>query len=138
MNLRFHKGEEAATGFTEEEKDAGCSFPDGVLKGNRICSRKHELATALMNLRRLKPATTALRITFNSSAGKWTHRSTGNRDQRANLTKEPQMNAIMVLYPYKNEGMWVFDDERTGLVCRPTNNFNKSKLGRHMVAFRFF
>ena len=29
------------------------------------------------------------------------------------------MNAIMVLYPYKHEGMWVFDDERTDLVREP-------------------
>ena len=29
------------------------------------------------------------------------------------------MNVIMVLYPYKHEGLWVFDDERTGLVREP-------------------
>ena len=29
------------------------------------------------------------------------------------------VNAIMVLYPYKHEGMWVFDDERTDLVREP-------------------
>lgn len=29
------------------------------------------------------------------------------------------MNAIMVIYPYKYEGMWVFDDEKTKLVREP-------------------
>lgn len=29
------------------------------------------------------------------------------------------MNAIMVIYPYKHEGMWVFDDERAGLEREP-------------------
>ena len=29
------------------------------------------------------------------------------------------VNAIMVIYPYKHEGMWVFDDERTCLVREP-------------------
>jgi hypothetical protein len=29
------------------------------------------------------------------------------------------MNAINVIYPYKHEGMWVFDDERTGLIQEP-------------------
>lgn len=29
------------------------------------------------------------------------------------------MNAISVLFPYKYEGMWVFDDERTGLHREP-------------------
>ena len=28
-------------------------------------------------------------------------------------------NSIMVLKPYKREGMWVFDDEKTGLVREP-------------------
>ncbi len=28
-------------------------------------------------------------------------------------------NSIMVLKPYKWEGMWVFDDEKTGLVREP-------------------
>ena len=28
-------------------------------------------------------------------------------------------NSIMVLKPYKWEGMWVFDDDRTGLVREP-------------------
>jgi hypothetical protein len=28
-------------------------------------------------------------------------------------------NAIAVIYPYKHEGMWVFDDERVGLVQEP-------------------
>lgn len=29
------------------------------------------------------------------------------------------MNAIQVIYPYKHEGLWVFDDERTGLDKEP-------------------
>ncbi len=29
------------------------------------------------------------------------------------------MNAIMVIHPYRFEGMWVFDDERVGLVREP-------------------
>ena len=29
------------------------------------------------------------------------------------------MNAISVLFPYKYEGMWVFDDERVGLRREP-------------------
>lgn len=29
------------------------------------------------------------------------------------------MNAISVLFPYKYEGMWVFDDERAGLSREP-------------------
>jgi hypothetical protein len=28
-------------------------------------------------------------------------------------------NSIMVLKPYKREGMWVFDDDKTGLVREP-------------------
>lgn len=28
-------------------------------------------------------------------------------------------NAINVIYPYKNEGMWVFDDEKVGLDKEP-------------------
>ena len=28
-------------------------------------------------------------------------------------------NSIMVVKPYKWEGMWVFDDEKTGLVREP-------------------
>ena len=29
------------------------------------------------------------------------------------------MNAIMVLFPYRYEGMWVFDDPDVGLRCEP-------------------
>ena len=29
------------------------------------------------------------------------------------------MNAIMVIHPYKYEGLWVFDDEKVGLVKEP-------------------
>jgi len=29
------------------------------------------------------------------------------------------MNAISVIHPYKYEGMWVFDDEKVGLVQEP-------------------
>jgi hypothetical protein len=29
------------------------------------------------------------------------------------------MNAIMAIYPYKDSGLWVFDDERAGLVKEP-------------------
>ena len=29
------------------------------------------------------------------------------------------MNAMMVLFPYKYEDMWVFDDPRVGLVQEP-------------------
>jgi len=29
------------------------------------------------------------------------------------------MNAILVIHPYKYEGMWVFDDARVGLVQEP-------------------
>lgn len=29
------------------------------------------------------------------------------------------VNAIMVIHPYKYEGMWVFDDEKVGLVQEP-------------------
>jgi len=29
------------------------------------------------------------------------------------------MNAIHVIYPYKHAGLWVFDDERTGLDKEP-------------------
>ena len=29
------------------------------------------------------------------------------------------MNAIRVIHPYKHEGMWVFDDEKVGLVQEP-------------------
>jgi hypothetical protein len=28
-------------------------------------------------------------------------------------------NAIMAIYPYKHQGLWVFDDEATGLVREP-------------------
>ncbi len=28
-------------------------------------------------------------------------------------------NAMMVIYPYRHEGMWVFDDDRVGLVREP-------------------
>ena len=28
-------------------------------------------------------------------------------------------NAMMVIYPYRLEGLWVFDDERVGLVREP-------------------
>jgi len=28
-------------------------------------------------------------------------------------------NAIMVIYPYKHQGVWVFDDEIVGLVQEP-------------------
>ena len=26
------------------------------------------------------------------------------------------MNAIVAIYPYKHEGLWVFDDDRVGLL----------------------
>ncbi len=29
------------------------------------------------------------------------------------------MNSIMVIFPYKHQGVWVFDDERAGLVQEP-------------------
>lgn len=29
------------------------------------------------------------------------------------------MNAISVIYPYKHEGLWVFDDEKAGLIKEP-------------------
>lgn len=29
------------------------------------------------------------------------------------------MNSIMAIHPYKDEGTWVFDDERAGLVKEP-------------------
>ena len=29
------------------------------------------------------------------------------------------MNAIVAIYPYKHNGLWVFDDERVGLVQEP-------------------
>ena len=29
------------------------------------------------------------------------------------------MNALSVFHPYKYEGMWVFDDEKVGLVQEP-------------------
>ncbi len=29
------------------------------------------------------------------------------------------MNAIMAIYPYKDSGLWVFDDERVGLDKEP-------------------
>ncbi|MEL6137094.1 MAG: DUF6717 family protein [Cyanobacteria bacterium J06628_6] len=29
------------------------------------------------------------------------------------------MNTIMVIHPYKHEGMWVFDDDRVGLEREP-------------------
>jgi len=29
------------------------------------------------------------------------------------------MNSILVIHPYKSEGMWVFDDARVGLVQEP-------------------
>ena len=29
------------------------------------------------------------------------------------------MNSILVIHPYKSEGMWVFDDARVGLVREP-------------------
>jgi len=29
------------------------------------------------------------------------------------------MNAIVAIYPYKHEGLWVFDDDRVGLVREP-------------------
>lgn len=29
------------------------------------------------------------------------------------------MNALFVLFPYKSEGLWVFDDARVGLVREP-------------------
>jgi hypothetical protein len=28
-------------------------------------------------------------------------------------------NAMMAIYPYKHEGLWVFDDDRAGLVREP-------------------
>jgi hypothetical protein len=35
------------------------------------------------------------------------------------LPETKQMNAIRVIYPYKQHGTWVFDDERVGLVREP-------------------
>jgi hypothetical protein len=29
------------------------------------------------------------------------------------------MNALIAIYPYKFEGLWVFDDEKVGLVQEP-------------------
>ncbi len=29
------------------------------------------------------------------------------------------MNSIMVIHPYKYEGMWVFDDQTVGLIQEP-------------------
>ena len=29
------------------------------------------------------------------------------------------MNSIMVIYPYRDAGLWVFDDERVGLDKEP-------------------
>jgi hypothetical protein len=29
------------------------------------------------------------------------------------------MNSIMVIHPYKSDGMWVFDDRQTGLIQEP-------------------
>ncbi len=29
------------------------------------------------------------------------------------------MNSIIAIHPYKNEGLWVFDDDRVGLVREP-------------------
>ncbi len=29
------------------------------------------------------------------------------------------MNALIAIYPYKHEGLWVFDDEKVGLVQEP-------------------
>ena len=29
------------------------------------------------------------------------------------------MNTIVAIYPYKHEGLWVFDDDRVGLVREP-------------------
>src|SRR5437764_14771475 len=35
------------------------------------------------------------------------------------MEQQMNQNSIMVLKPYKWEGMWVFDDENTGLVREP-------------------
>lgn len=35
------------------------------------------------------------------------------------LTGQVAQNSIMVLHPYKNNGLWVFDDPTTGLVREP-------------------
>jgi hypothetical protein len=35
------------------------------------------------------------------------------------MEKLMNQNSIMVVKPYKWEGMWVFDDETTGLVREP-------------------
>ena len=36
-------------------------------------------------------------------------------------------NSIMVFKPYKWEGMWVFDDETTGLVREPFSTWGKDQ-----------
>ena len=35
------------------------------------------------------------------------------------MWKDPGMNALRVIHPYRCEGMWVFDDEKAGLVQEP-------------------
>jgi hypothetical protein len=34
-------------------------------------------------------------------------------------TEDANMNSMLVIHPYRSEGMWVFDDARAGLVQEP-------------------
>jgi hypothetical protein len=43
------------------------------------------------------------------------------------------MNAIMVIHPYKYEGLWVFDDEKAGLIQEPFVS-GADTIIDHMVA----
>ena len=41
------------------------------------------------------------------------------------------MNAIIVIHPYKYEGMWVFDDSKVGLVQEPFVSGADTIIDRH-------
>ena len=45
------------------------------------------------------------------------------------------MNAIMAIYPYKDSGLWVFDDERAGLDKEPFISGADTLIERALEAF---
>ena len=44
---------------------------------------------------------------------------TASLSSKAADQKKNTMNSLMVIFPYKHHGTWVFDDEKTGLVREP-------------------
>jgi len=41
------------------------------------------------------------------------------KDLLINILNLEKMNAIRVIHPYKDHGIWVFDDDRVGLIKEP-------------------